>query len=122
MATPTNPPTVSAPFRRPTGSSQTRILATLGVALTIGITEVILLPMKTAISIPDAVFEAAEAVAKRLGMSRSELYSKAVAHYVADHRADGVTERLNAVYGDEPAAVDSVLERFQLLSVENEHW
>jgi metal-responsive CopG/Arc/MetJ family transcriptional regulator len=34
--------------------------------------------MKTAVSMPDSIFEAAEALAKRLRMSRSQLYTKAV--------------------------------------------
>lgn len=41
-----------------------------------GITNVILRAMKTAISIPDPIFEAAEGFARRLGMSRSELYAR----------------------------------------------
>ena len=55
--------------------------------------------MKTAISIRDEVFEAAERTAKDLGMSRSELYTKAVGEFVARHAGDQLTERLNAVYG-----------------------
>ena len=54
--------------------------------------------MKTAISIPDAVFKSADALAARLGVSRSELYASAVAEYVAKHQDAKVTERLNAVY------------------------
>jgi len=44
--------------------------------------------MKTAISIPDPLFDAAEDVADRLGVSRSQLYAKALAEYVAKHRDD----------------------------------
>jgi hypothetical protein len=33
--------------------------------------------LKTAISIPDQVFRRAEAAAKRLGLSRSELFTRA---------------------------------------------
>lgn len=61
--------------------------------------------MKTAISIPDAVFEAADTLAKRLGMARSELYSKAIAEYLERHRAAGVRERLDSVF----AAADDAL-------------
>lgn len=53
--------------------------------------------MKTAISLPDEVFESAERLAQRLGKSRSRLYSDAVAAYVARHADGGVTEELNAV-------------------------
>jgi predicted transcriptional regulator len=55
--------------------------------------------MKTAISVPDHVFERAERLAKRSGRSRSELYSTALAEYVARHELDEVT-----------AAVDRVIE------------
>lgn len=51
--------------------------------------------MKTAISIPDDVFDDAEALARKMKKSRSELYSRAVREYVARHSADKVTETLD---------------------------
>ncbi|OGA52121.1 MAG: hypothetical protein A3F74_07605 [Betaproteobacteria bacterium RIFCSPLOWO2_12_FULL_62_58] len=65
--------------------------------------------MKTAISIPDRVFQSAEQLAARLGVSRSELYSKALAALVEKHRDDLVTSRLNEIYG--PAKEISSLDR-----------
>lgn len=56
--------------------------------------------MKTAISIPNDVFETAESLAKRLKKSRSQIYSEAVAEYVARHDASAITERINAVCAD----------------------
>lgn len=53
--------------------------------------------MKTAVSIPDAVFEKAEAAAKRLKMSRSELYAKAVDAWVDANSPDEITDAINAV-------------------------
>ncbi len=78
--------------------------------------------MKTAISIRDEVFQAGERTAKRLGISRSELYTKAVGEFVARHSDDRVTERLNAVYGDDPSisALDKRLEALQFLSLSAE--
>ncbi|MFM5891936.1 MAG: ribbon-helix-helix domain-containing protein, partial [Dolichospermum sp.] len=38
--------------------------------------------MKTAISLPDPVFEEAESLARQLGVSRSELYTKALKAYL----------------------------------------
>ena len=55
--------------------------------------------MKTAISIPDRVFLSAEQLASRLGVSRSELYSKALAALIDKHRDDLITSRLNEIYG-----------------------
>jgi predicted transcriptional regulator len=53
--------------------------------------------MKTAISIPDDVFQEAERLAAVLRQSRSQLYSSAVREYVARHSADSVTAALDAV-------------------------
>jgi predicted transcriptional regulator len=53
--------------------------------------------MKTAISIPDEVFQAAERLAAALRQSRSQLYSRAVREYVARHSEDSVTAALDAV-------------------------
>lgn len=55
------------------------------------------LGMKTAISIPDTVYEQAERMARRLSKSRSQLYAEAVAEYVARHDPDAVTEAMNQV-------------------------
>lgn len=52
--------------------------------------------MKTAISVPDDVFERGELAAKRLKLSRSELYSRALADYIARHTEDEVTAAMNA--------------------------
>jgi metal-responsive CopG/Arc/MetJ family transcriptional regulator len=61
--------------------------------------------MKTAISIPDEIFQEAERLAKRLKQSRSELYSRAMAEYLARHAPDKVTEAMDAVLEEvsEPA-------------------
>ena len=78
--------------------------------------------MKTAISIPDAVFEAAEETARRLGISRSRLYSQAVERFVSEARRSDVTERLDEIYDDQPAKVEPLLEALQLASLEGEDW
>jgi metal-responsive CopG/Arc/MetJ family transcriptional regulator len=52
--------------------------------------------VKTAISIPDETFEAAERLAQRQGRSRSELYAAAVREYLKRHGHDGLTDRVNA--------------------------
>jgi hypothetical protein len=59
--------------------------------------------MKTAISIPDPIFESAEKLARRLGISRSQLYSTAVDAMVEKYRYSGVTEQLDAVYKVDPS-------------------
>jgi metal-responsive CopG/Arc/MetJ family transcriptional regulator len=56
--------------------------------------------MKTAISIPDDLFDDAERLARALKKSRSRLYGDAMREYVARHSADQVTETLDRVYTD----------------------
>lgn len=51
--------------------------------------------MKTAISMPDALFREAERLARRLKKSRSELYREAVAEYLARHEPEAITEAMN---------------------------
>ena len=53
--------------------------------------------MKTAVSIPDEIFEKAERLARRMKKSRSELFSRALDEYVARHAPDHVTEVMNEV-------------------------
>lgn len=80
--------------------------------------------MKTAISIPEPIFQEAERLAKERGLSRSELYARAVSEYVKDQRHAGVREQLDAVYLAEPSAsdLDPLLKRMQALSVPKEEW
>lgn len=92
--------------------------------LRLGITKVILRIVKTAISIRDEIFEAAERLARSLGMSRSELYSTAVKEFVFRHSRQRITERLNEVYdGDDSAsALDDNLQSLQIRSLPSEDW
>ena len=53
--------------------------------------------MKTAVSIPDDVFQKAERLARRMKKSRSELFSNALVEYVARHAPDHITEKINQV-------------------------
>lgn len=59
--------------------------------------------MKTAVSVPDDVFSDAEALARRLKKSRSQLYSEALREYVARHDSDEVTEALDRICAERPA-------------------
>ena len=64
--------------------------------------------MKTAVSLPDELFERAERVAHRLGRTRSALYAEALAAYLeAVEGEDEVTAALDAIYGGADAPVMS---------------
>jgi metal-responsive CopG/Arc/MetJ family transcriptional regulator len=78
--------------------------------------------MKTAVSLPDPLFEAADQLARRLGISRSELYAAALVEYLRSHRDEGVTEALNRVYQDEDSSLDPVLEALQTASLSRDEW
>ena len=92
----------------------------------IGVEDVVILKynhgMKTAISIPDDLFQSADTLAEKMGVTRSRLYSTAVAEYVAKHRDDEVTQQLNAVHADEPSDLDDSLRRAQARSVGRGKW
>jgi metal-responsive CopG/Arc/MetJ family transcriptional regulator len=78
--------------------------------------------MKTAISLPDSVFEEAEALAEQLGLSRSELYTKALQAYLRKYNRNQMLNKLNQVYSEEPSELDSVMARMQFMSLPHEDW
>jgi metal-responsive CopG/Arc/MetJ family transcriptional regulator len=78
--------------------------------------------MKVALSIPDELFESAESLGKRLGVSRSRLYATALADYVAKHQGRKVTARLDAVYATEESRLDRSLRRAQARSLPRDSW
>jgi predicted DNA-binding protein len=54
--------------------------------------------MRTTITLPDDLFERAEAAARRMGISRSQLYRQALESFIQkDERA--ITDALNKLYG-----------------------
>jgi metal-responsive CopG/Arc/MetJ family transcriptional regulator len=65
--------------------------------------------MKTAVSIPNSLFEAADGLAQKLGVSRSELYARALTDFLMAHERSDVTQALDRVYGEEESTLDPVL-------------
>jgi hypothetical protein len=82
----------------------------------LGITWVIL-RHETAVSLPDELFRVAETVARRLRVSRSELYARAIAEFLKGQQENAITERLNHVYSRRVAKLDLGLHRAQLKSL-----
>ena len=78
--------------------------------------------MKTAISIPDELFEAADRTAKKLGVSRSELYSTAVHEFIERHRTDNVTAKLDEVYATTGSELDDGIRKLQNRVLKKEGW
>jgi metal-responsive CopG/Arc/MetJ family transcriptional regulator len=90
--------------------------------LTASITFVILIAMKTAISLPDPLFEAAEQFAQENGLSRSELFARAVQLYLQTYRYQGITDALNQIYAEEPSTLDPALAAAQTRALPKEDW
>lgn len=78
--------------------------------------------MKTAISLPDSVFDEAEALAQRLGLSRSELYTQALRAYLKKHNRNQILHKLNQVYSQESSELDTMLAKMQFMSLPREDW
>ena len=78
--------------------------------------------MKTAVSIPDPVFEAAETFAERLSISRSQLYTRAIQNSLKCGRPQNVTERLDRVYAENPSTLDPGLVELQRKFLANDAW
>ncbi len=77
--------------------------------------------MKTAVSIPDPIFEAADRLARRRRISRSELYAEALTRLLDGDESTGVTARLDEVYGERPSRLDPGLAALQALAID-EDW
>ncbi len=78
--------------------------------------------MKTAVSIPDALFRRAEAAARKRRISRSQFYATAISELLERERSQAITDKLNEVYSDEPSRLDPGLKRLQFKSLAKESW
>jgi len=77
--------------------------------------------VKTAVSIPDPIFEAADRLARRRRISRSELYAEALARLLDADESTEITERLDDVYGDRSSELDTDLAVLQAVAID-EDW
>lgn len=73
--------------------------------------------MKTAISLPDSLFERAERVAREMKLNRSQLYAQALEAYLARLDPEAITAAFNTVYGAESSTLDPALWEMQLASL-----
>lgn len=78
--------------------------------------------MKTAISIPDSLFQEAERLSKRLRIPRSQLYAKALKAYVERQRSKRIRETLDAVYANENSELDPGLAAAAYHVLSKEKW
>jgi predicted transcriptional regulator len=78
--------------------------------------------MKTAVSIPDDVFEEAERLARRTEKSPSQLFSGALKEYVARHAPEDVTDTMNRVCAEVGDAVDEFVSAASCRVLERSEW
>jgi metal-responsive CopG/Arc/MetJ family transcriptional regulator len=78
--------------------------------------------MKTAVSIPDDVFEKAERLAQRGRRSRSDVFSAALREYVARHAPDEVTEAMDRVCEQIDETVDPFVAAAGRRGLERTEW
>jgi metal-responsive CopG/Arc/MetJ family transcriptional regulator len=78
--------------------------------------------MKTAVSLPEDLFRSAEAAARKLRVSRSQLYAAAIREFLERRQANSVTARLDEIYSKEPARLDPAMNFAQLQSLESDSW
>lgn len=78
--------------------------------------------MKTAVSVPDDVFESAERFARRERRSRSEVYSAALREYVARHSPDEVTDAIDRVVAETGGLIDPFVSTAGTRLLERTEW
>ena len=78
--------------------------------------------MKTAISVPEDVFNLSERLAKKLKVSRSAVFAMGLKKLGEDFDDEEITERLNEFYSKEKAEIDPVIMQMAVLSLPKEEW
>ena len=78
--------------------------------------------MKTAVSLPDELFQEAEAAAERMNVTRSRLYAEALRLFLERQREQSITDQINKVLETESSELDPVLAEMQARSILPEKW
>jgi len=78
--------------------------------------------MKTAVSLPDDLYDEAEKLADELGKSRSQLYQEAVREYVYRHQPEAITEAMNRVVDELDSRPDPFLTEAARRILERTEW
>jgi metal-responsive CopG/Arc/MetJ family transcriptional regulator len=78
--------------------------------------------MKIAVSIDNEVFAEADETARRMGISRSALYTRAVKEFTRRYKAESLTEQLNRIYAKQDSSLDEDLVELQYNLLGQEDW
>jgi metal-responsive CopG/Arc/MetJ family transcriptional regulator len=79
--------------------------------------------MKTAVSLPEHVFYKAEQLARQLGVSRSELYKKALENYLEQQDSrEAIIESINRVCDEVDTSLDPAFREASRRLLEQNEW
>jgi metal-responsive CopG/Arc/MetJ family transcriptional regulator len=80
--------------------------------------------MKTAISIPDTLFNSVETMVHKLNVSRSEFFANAARAYINNVKKQSITDKLNKIYSatGKESRVSKEISAMQASSVPGEKW
>lgn len=78
--------------------------------------------MKTAISIPDTIYEQADEMASELRLSRSKLYCMAIKEFIVRHKKPAITEQINQFIDEHGQPTDSVFLHGSLEDLKKVEW
>lgn len=78
--------------------------------------------VKIDISVAPPILEAADHLAKKLGLSLTELHTLALTSYMTKYQ-ENITETLDCIYEHEPSAIEPAVANAQTISLgEEEAW
>ena len=78
--------------------------------------------MKVAVSIPDSIFDAAERLAERRNVPRSQVFAEALEQYLKEHGGESIRQALDAIYSTEDSRLDSAVAEAQAKVLDDEAW
>lgn len=87
-----------------------------------GITEVILVVMKTAISVSDEVFQLSEKLAKKLKVSRSKVFAMGVEKLAEEYNKEDLIAKINAVCEEVDTSIDPFWKKLQSRALPEDEW
>jgi len=78
--------------------------------------------VKTNILIPEPISQAAEQLARQMGITLDEFYTTVVTEYVVAHQKQTITESLNRIYETETSRIDPAIAQMQNKTLRSETW
>lgn len=78
--------------------------------------------MKTAISVPNEIFELSEKLAKKLKVSRSKIFSMGVEKLAEEYNEEEIIKNINRVCEKVDTSVDPALFKMAMLSLPKDEW